>query len=1052
LRIQVLGPLRGWRDGVEVDLGPTAQRAALGLLVLAGGQPVSVAELVDGLWPQRPPSTATNVVQTHVRRLRLLLDVGRRPYRPSEVLPTIGGGYALRTQADDVDLARFRRLVGLAEQARARGELPAAAALFGQALRLWQGAPLAGITVLASHPRVVALLGERHVAVAHYAEAMIAAGAAADALPVLTEAAAGQPLDEAAQARLIRALHAAGQRAQAFYHYHHTRRRLAEELGVDPGPQLAAAHATLLSAAGDPAAGPGGAGGGNGRDPAPARPRPAAGPGGPAPSLLAAAQVAAAARPPLPAQLPAEVGGFTGRAAELAELGRVLGVGEAPSPAALPICVVSGGAGVGKTALAVRWAHRSRARFPDGQLYVDLRGYDPDQPVAAADALVGFLTALGVPAQDVPLDLDDRAARFRTEVADRRILVLLDNASSVEQVRRLLPGTRSAVVLVTSRDSLPGLVAVHGAHRLEVGLLPAGDAVLLLGRLAGDRVAAHPQAAAALAARCANLPLALRVAAELAVARPATPLAELVAELGDEQRRLDLLDAGGDPRAAVRAVFSWSVRNLPAAADRTFRLLGLHPGPDIDPYATAALAGTTLGQARRALDGLVRAHLVQPAGGDRYGMHDLLRAYAAGLAGTHETGEQRRAARTRLFDHYLAAAAAAMAAWNPAEASRRPGVAAAGPMPELGTGRQALAWLDAERATLGAVCGYTAAHGWPAHAVALSGTLFRYLEAGGHHVEALAVHGHARAAARQAGDRGGEASALIDLGTTYWRQGRYQPAADHLQQALDLARETGDPAAQARALNSLGIVDWRRGRYRPAAQRLQQALELARQTGDRAGQASALTNLANVYGSQGRYGPAAASHQEALDLARQTDDQIGQARALSNLGHIHVRQGRLDQAAEHHLRALDLFRQVGDRDAEAYALTGLGDICVRQGRLEQAAEHHLRALDLFRQAGDRGSEAEPLNGLGQTALAAGDPGQARDLHTAALTIATDTGDQYQLARAHDGLAHAHRDLGDTAGARDHWRRALALYTDLATPEAGAVRAALAALDPAAASG
>ncbi len=1138
----MLGPLRGWRDGAEVDLGPAGQRAVLGLLVLAAGQPVSLAELVDGLWPQRPPPTATNVVQTHVRRLRRLLELDRRPYSRSAVLPTTGGGYALRPEVGDVDLTRFRRLVELADAAHARDDQRDAAALLGQALRLWQGPPLAGIMVLAGHPKVVALTGERQVALAHYAEAMIAAGAAADALPILTEAAAGQPLDEAAQARFIRALHAAGQRANAFEHYQRTRRRLADELGVDPGPQLAAAHATLLagaaarsgaaSSAGDGgAAATGGAAGtsayppaspppeldpphradrsrngraagvaapaagqlpeppaGSPEPPEPAGPagpatlRPATAPGQsaqpPGPAAPGGAVLpAGGGRRPVPAQLPAEVGAFTGRDAELAELDRLLGTGPDPAtadphqpagaagPAAMRICVVTGSAGVGKTALAIRWAHRARGRFPDGQLYVDLRGYDPEQPVAAGDALVGFLTALGVPAQDVLVDADDRAAQFRTEVADRQILVVLDNASSVEQVRPLLPGTRSAVVLATSRDSLPGLVAVHGAHRLEVGLLPPADAVLLLGRLVGPRVAAEPRAAATLAAQCARLPLALRVAAELAGSRPATPLAALTGELADEQRRLDLLDAGGDRRAAVRAVFSWSVRHLPAGAVRGFRLLGLHPGADFDRYAAAALAGGSLDEAHRTLDTLVRAHLVQPTAPPavppagqpavppgRFAMHDLLRAYAAQLASVEEAADQLRAARTRLFDYYVAAAAAAMDAWNPAEAGQRPGTEPPEvPVPAFATGPAALAWLDAERGGLGAVCGYAAAHGWSAHAVALAGTLFRYLEAGGHHSDALAVHGHARVAAHRANDRAGETGALIDLGTTYWRQGRYGPATDHLQQALNLARQTGDLAAQARALNSLGIVDWRQGRYAQAASRLQLALDLARHAGDRTGQARALTNLANVQSSQGRYGPAADSHQRALDLARQSGNQVGQARALSNLGYVYVRLDRLDEAARHHLAALELFRRVGDRDAEAYALTGLGDIYVRQGRLDEAAGHHLAALELFRQAGDRGSEAEPLNGLGQTALAAGDHDRARDLHAAALAVATDTGDRYQRALAHDGLARAYRALGVPGQAYDHWGLALALYTDLAAPEAAAVRTALAAL-PAATSG
>ncbi|MGI5185549.1 NB-ARC domain-containing protein [Dactylosporangium sp. CA-152071] len=355
----------------------------------------------------------------------------------------------------------------------------------------------------------------------------------------------------------------------------------------------------------------------------------------------------------VPAQLPPDVSTFTGREAQLAALD-AMAAAAAEQPTAVFVAVVTGAAGVGKTALAVRWAHHVRDRFPGGQLYVNLRGYDPAQPVAAADALARFLTALGVAAQDIPVEEDDRAARFRTEIADRRVLLLLDNASSVDQVRPLLPGTASCTALVTSRDTLPGLVAVDGAQRVEVDLLPPGDANALLGRLIGARAQAEPGDAATLAEQCARLPLALRVAAELVVARPDATLADLVAELHDQRRRLAVLVGGDDPRASVSAVLSWSLRHLPPAAARAFGLLGLHPGPDLDVHAAVSLTGGSPAEARAALDVLAWAHLVHRTGPGRYGMHDLLRAYAAGQAERPVDGP-----RSRMFDHYLAAAAAA---------------------------------------------------------------------------------------------------------------------------------------------------------------------------------------------------------------------------------------------------------------------------------------------------------------------------------------------------------------------------------------------------------
>ncbi|MGH8921280.1 MAG: NB-ARC domain-containing protein, partial [Actinomycetes bacterium] len=390
--------------------------------------------------------------------------------------------------------------------------------------------------------------------------------------------------------------------------------------------------------------------------------------------------------------------------------------------------------GVGKTALALRWAHRVRGDFPDGQLYVNLRGYDPGQPLSADDVLAGFLRALGLAGHDIPLEVDERAAAYRSLLDGRRMLVVLDNAATVEQIRPLLPGTPSAMVVVTSRDSLAGLVARDGARRLGLDLLPPEDAVSLLRVLIGARVEVEPDAAMTLANQCARLPLALRVAAELAVARPTTSLAVLVAELVDEQLRLHLLDAGGDPRTAVRGVFSWSYQHLPADAARAFRLLGLHPGPDLDLYAAAALTDTTPGQAQHLLGLLARAHLVHTASAGRYGMHDLLRAYATHLATDEDSGHERRAVLTRLFDYYLAIVVAAMDTLVPAERHLRPRIPdPAPPGPVVADLITARAWLDAERAILAAICAHTARYGWPGHTTRLATTLFRYFEISVHY-------------------------------------------------------------------------------------------------------------------------------------------------------------------------------------------------------------------------------------------------------------------------------------------------------------------------------
>jgi tetratricopeptide (TPR) repeat protein len=733
----------------------------------------------------------------------------------------------------------------------------------------------------------------------------------------------------------------------------------------------------------------------------------------------------------VPRQLPADVAGFTGRQDELAELD-ALAATPAGERTAVVISSVAGTAGVGKTALVVHWAHRWRGRFPDGQVYVDLRGYDPAAPLAAHDALAGLLEALGVTGANLPAGIDERAARWRSETADRQLLIVLDNAASVEQVRPLLPGTPSCHVLVTSRDSLAGLVVRHGARRLDLDLLPESDAYELLAGLIGPRVAAEPDAARLLVRRCARLPLALRVAAELAVARASTPLAELVAELGDEH----LFGDGGDPRADVRAVFSWSVRHLPPEAARVFGLLGWHPHTDFDVYAVAALVGSDVAAARSAVELLARQHLVQVRDGGRYGMHDLLRVYARGLA-----GGDSEAALGRLFDHYLATAATAMDTLHPAEAFRRPRIARPGtPAPDLADPDAARRWLDTELACLTSI----ARHGSPSHAVRLSSTLFRYLD-GGHHDVGLAMHGYALDAAVHSGDEAGQAEALNGLGTVHMRLGGHAEAVDHLQRALELFRQVDDRVGEARALGNLGVVEASRGHFRRAVEHQEQVLILYRRAGDDVGEARALINLGDDEQRLGWHDRAAEHIGLALDIFRKVGDRDGEAFAVNNLGIVEMRRGNLDTAAAHHRAALAAFREVGGRVGEAWALEGLGDVELRLARQERATECHQEALAVFRDIGDQDGVPWALNGLGETALAEGRPAAALDRHTDALAVAVECGARDQQARAHTGLGLAHRDLGDPERAREHLTTALATYDEFGLPEADEVRAHLAAL-------
>ena len=1018
------------------------------MLALRANHVVSRSELIDGMWGQDPPASAVNSVHVYVSGLRQVLEPRRARRAPGQVLSATGPGYLLRLEPGQLDTEALDRHLGRARQVAAAGDRPAAARSLDAALDLWQGVPLSGVPGPWADIERVRLDELRLTAVEDRIEMMLALGEHGQAVARLTGLIRQYPLRERFRGQLMVALYRCGRQADALAEFASARRFLSQELGIEPGPELRRLHQQILTsdhaldrpagvqvAAGPGAAaksctsaGPGAAG----------EPGTAAGPGSAAGDGTGMAAGAGRAGP-VPRELPADVTAFTGRVAELAELDRLLTAraGDAgrsapasAGPAAIAIFAIAGGAGVGKTALTVRWAHQVRDAFPDGQLYVNLRGYDPAEPVAAADALAGFLRALGTASQDIPADVDERAARYRSMLDGRRTLIVLDNAGSIEQVRPLLPGTSSCAVVVTSRDSLAGLVARHGARRLDLDLLPLDDAVALLRALIGGRVDADPAAAATLAEQCARLPLALRVAAEFAATRPALDVAQLVVQLTGERHRLDLLEAGGDPRTAVRTVFSWSYRQLPAGAARAFRLIGLHPGPDLDAYAVAALTGGTLTEADDVLSLLARGHLVHPARPGRYGMHDLLRSYAAHLtagqdtaayltAGQHSAARQAagpgngagegQVALTRLYDYYLAAAAVAMDTLVPAERGRRPCLPPpATPVPELASSAAARAWLDAERPILLTMAAHAAARGWPGHATRLSAIVCRYLETGGHYTDAVAIHRHARHAARRAGDRHAEAHALNNLGIVDGRLGRYPQAAGHLRQALALFCEAGDLSGAARALSNLGSGDWRQGRYQRATAHHRQALALFRAAGDRLGEARALNGLGLVDWRQGSYPQAGRNFQRAFALYRELGDRSNEAHALANLGSVDWRQGRYQQAAGHLSQALALFREIGDRTGAATALTDLGTVACHQGHYQAAARHHRQALALFREIGERTGEAEALNGLGEVLLATGEPGQAQAQYAAAAVVASQIGDPHEQARAHDGLARSQR--------------------------------------------
>ncbi|MEV6848493.1 tetratricopeptide repeat protein [Actinoplanes sp. NPDC051411] len=722
--------------------------------------------------------------------------------------------------------------------------------------------------------------------------------------------------------------------------------------------------------------------------------------------------------------LPRETTGFTGRELELDRLYRALRA--RPAGRTVVISAIAGMAGVGKTQLAVHAGHHLlRSRRFDHVLFANLRGFDPDPaqpPADPAAVLDGFLRLLGLNGRDVPHDLDGRVALYRARLATRSALIILDNAAGTSQIRPLLPGSPTCPVLVTSRRVLDDL---PGATHLSVGVFTAGEAEAFLSRAApGLPTGNDPTATSRIARRCGYLPLALGLMAGHLRAKPGWSLADH-ADWLDERHADRRLESG------VELALDVSYQHLPESRRRLLRRLVLHPGPDFDVHAAAALAD---GEAEADLRRLSDDHLLLRASLGRYAFHDLVRIFVSTRAHDEDRPADRDAALTRLFEHYLNSAGAAAHTLYPANVDQPGGRFPAG----LTDPHQAWAWLDGERSSLVGVVAHMAGHGWPRHAVRLSHMLFRYLDAS-RLSKAVTIHEHGLAAARRTGDRSAEAHALVDLGVAKWRLRRDQEVIEHYEQARDLFHRTGDKAGEARAIGNRGLLEETRGNYRLAAGYYRQALVLGRESSSPKLEGLALSNLGRVEGRLGLLEIASEHCAQAVARSRESGDHEAAVGSLNDLGAIETRAGRYRQAAGHLHEALMVRRRNGYRAGEAQVLTNLGRLHTCLGEPEEAAEHHRRALVVYREIGNREDECQALNGLGEACT---DPREAARHHEAARAVAAEVGNREELARAHAGLGHAYRRMADEIRAKDQYERALGLYTELDVPEAEAIRAAL----------
>ncbi|MFL6125122.1 tetratricopeptide repeat protein [Actinophytocola sp.] len=882
--VGVLGAFEASADGEPLRLRRRQQRLLLALLALNANVPLPADRIADLLWDDEPPPTARNHVQ-------VLVSASRKAVRATGARDTAIGtsalGYRLDAPPAEVDLLSFEQDVARGERAVAAGRLDEAVPALRSALSRWRGRPLGDLTGRFAESESARLTERRLAVELRWIDVELALGRADHLVADLTRQCADWPLHEGLRSRLVVALYAVGRPADALGAYRAGARLLAEEQGmVRPGERLRAVHEAVLR-------------------------------GDPVEQVVAAvAALPSDVRVPAPVhvrpgQLPPDVTDFTGRDDCVAWLDRA-GPG---------VSVLSGTAGVGKTAAAVHWAHRARDRFPDGQLYLDLRGFSDDAPMSAGEALARMLAALGV--TDLPAGVDAQADLFRSLTADRRVLVVLDNAASPGQVRPLLPGGAASHVVITSRGLMSGLVVREGARRLVLELLPEDDAVRLLSRVIGAaRAGSEPAAVRELARQCARLPLALRVLAERIAARPGLRLADLSAELTVQRRTLDVLTTADDETAAMRPVFSWSYRSLPPDAARLFRLLGLHAGPHVNGLVAAALAGVP--GAGDLLDRLTGAHLLTVVGQDRYQSHDLLRCYARELADEREDDERERAVRDMLT-WYLLTADAANTALMP-QRMAVPITARPGPASPLrfDSPDRARTWFEAEHPNLVAAVGQAADEGLHDIAWQLPATLWSFFYLSKRWADWTGTHTVGLASARLRGDEHGEARMLHSLGTAAWNQGLLDEARGHYDGALAIWRRSEDRLGESQTLNNLGATLCARQEFDQALTCYRRALRLRTEIGDRRGQGQTLNNLGEAHRELSQFGAAIGYFEQALDIHREVADSFGQSETLANLGVLHREVGRSAEAVEYFRRALAVCRGMGDSLGVAEYLIELG--------------------------------------------------------------------------------------------------------------------------------
>ena len=995
MRFGVLGPLqtRDEADGARSVTG-TRQRVLLAALLVHVNQVVSAEQLVEIVWDGTPPTGAA-ALRTQVMRLRRALGPGA-----GSRIVTREPGYAIALGDEELDATLFESWCRIAGSALRGQRWEEASQAAERALLLWRGPPLVDVPSQVLREAVVPRLEQLRAQVHEdRAEAQLWLGCHEQLVPQLRELTGAHPLREKYHAQLMLALYRSGRQAEALAAYQDARRLLVEELGVEPGPQLRELHNRILT----------------GEEIQP-------------PSTPSAAQALAPAVAvrAVPRQLPAAPGHYTGRHGELEMLASLADLAGATAwtGGAVVISAIDGMAGIGKTALAVHAAHRLSAQFPGGQLFIDLHGYTKGYSArSAGGALEAFLRALGVPAEQIPKDTDERAALYRQFLAGTRTLIVLDNALNEAQVRPLLPANPGCLVLVTSRRRLKGL---DDARSLSLDLLPPNDAAVLLCAVAGsDRIPADDPALAKVAELCGYLPLALRIAGALLRHRPAWNLQHLARLLQEQHRRIHVLSDG---ERNLAAVFSLSYAGLSERHQLLFRRLGLLLGPDTDAYAAAALLTVDPDTGAGLLEDLVDHNLLIEHAPGRYRLHDLVRAYARTLR-DRDNAKDQRAALDRVLHYYThtAQSASALIARHPRHAASGtiPSYAPALPDPET-----ARAWLRAERDNLEAASAHARTHALDEHAIALAAGLAEILRADGPWARALELHEAAAATAERTGRRAAYAAALNEVGRVRHLAGDLPSASDALARALDVFREIGDRHGQAAALIDLGRVRCMTADIIGGDDALTQALEVFREIDDRHGQAAALNELGRVRLLAGDYSAADGALTRALDIFREIGNRLGEAATLNDLGRARRETGDLRSAGDTIAGALGILRTLGYRHGEANALVNLGIVQRLTGDYRAAGVLLSQALEIFRESGARGDEAWALVHYAATIAADNDPARAHALYRQALAMSRELNKPDDEAAALEGIGECYLSTGETVPGTSFLCHALDIFNRL----------------------